>query len=162
MPSYRDPEFLADVVAKARKGSDESRVLENVMARSSERLPVHRTLSGMEGLVGAPPMSYRELERAELTDGSSLRDVLSAANCHDGQAKLALMLLEFLAGSVSGAGGRKFHLVYVGASAPAAEAARLAFPAVKQTIFDPNDDLTGGVVEARQARLPAGEGRLHG
>ena len=66
-----------------------------------------------------------------------LSDEMQSGNCHDGQTKLTLALLEFVQGAAAKHPGAPMHLVYVGASSRASDAVRVAFPAVRQTIFDP-------------------------
>jgi hypothetical protein len=64
-------------------------------------------------------------------------------NCHDGQTKLTLGLLEFIQRVSDERVDKKqpMHLLYVGASSVAADAARIAFPDMRQTIFDPASNM---------------------
>eukprot|EP00873_Tetraselmis_striata_P025534 jgi/Tetstr1/445798/TSEL_033444.t1 len=157
-PSCGGPRFLKSVLARAAgtgpaasaspHGSERAwrAVRANAAAVAathakgdeSARAPVFRTLDEFQRAADPDLAPYEAVAALWLSDGAPAAELPSAANCHDGQTKLALAMLDFL---IRRSSARGDHLVYVGASSVAAEAARLAFPAVHQRVFDPAPDL---------------------
>jgi hypothetical protein len=85
-------------------------------------------------------LSYAYGTQIQLNNGVRFHNEMQSGNCHDGQMKPTLGLLEFLQNvvdSYTDAPMQKMHLLYVGASSVAADAARIAFPLIRQTIYDP-------------------------
>jgi hypothetical protein len=101
---------------------------------------------------GAKLKLYRDLDGIPLPRGSITYEqvmgvpqsrLLSATNCHNGQRKLALSLLEFLAVALEALAGREgvrqedMVLVYAGASGMASVIAAQVFKGVRFLLYDP-------------------------
>eukprot|EP00873_Tetraselmis_striata_P034020 jgi/Tetstr1/454284/TSEL_041203.t1 len=154
MQSCSSPEFIqkARTALRGRRGNDPAAAraadanLESVLrsheGRPGSEVPVYRTVEEFAEVCSPAAPPYHTMSKLRTASGHFLRDELQFGNCHDGQTKLTLTLLEFIQGAVdsarvSGAPDAPMHLVYVGASSVAANAARIAFPGIRQTIFDP-------------------------
>jgi hypothetical protein len=128
--------------------------LKAVQETHTQSLSVYRSLTEFEDFVfqnsndndndNNKLLSYEEGIKLRTTDGKRFFNEMQFGNCHDGQTKLTLGLLEFLKKAVDAYGEYiQMHLVYVGASSVAAYAAMLAFPQIRQTIFDPAENMEG-------------------
>lgn len=107
---------------------------------NGHRVPVYRTVDEFEKECRpSQRLSYDTGVRLRMPSGAKFHDEMKLGNCHDGQTKLTLGLLEFLqrACDSNSKKKRKMHLLYVGASSVAANAAMITFPEIRQTNFDP-------------------------
>lgn len=132
-------EAIALFSGSDQPGADSAiRALRQVRRTHEEPAPLFRSLAEFKRVRPAV-VQYRELASLVVPgQGVKAAALLSSANCHRGQRKLALTLLDFLARVGAREGD---HLVYVGASSFAAHAAAAAFPAVRQTLYDPDRNL---------------------
>lgn len=106
------------------------------VAASFERpLPLVRTV---DEFACEPCVSYEEVER------SVTCSMLSSLNCHNGQRKLTLSLLEFIASAVSQLRCelRDVCIVYAGASGMASVVAASVFPDIQILLYDPDPNTT--------------------
>ena len=122
--------------------------LKAVQKTHDDPIDVYRSMSEFQVVAEAVRddkrlLTYADGTRLKTRDGKRFYDQMQLGNCHDGQMKLTLGLLEFVRDAVDYYESRaprpvpRMHLVYVGASSVAAHAALLAFPDMRQTIFDP-------------------------
>jgi len=110
------------------------RHVRRAVASYDDPLPLARTIEDMD--IPAP-LSYSD------TRVSSLMYDLTVTNCHDGQKKLTMSLLEFVAESLARleCSPEDVLLVYAGASGLAAAVASCVFPGLKLVLFEPSDDV---------------------
>ena len=88
--SCRSPSFLNEVInrlhggtnSKARKAS--ITVLKMILSSYKKPFPIFRTLQGVQQILKAPRIAYKDLGEVTLADGFPLRKAVTAANCHDG------------------------------------------------------------------------------
>jgi hypothetical protein len=101
-------------------------------ATEPAQIRLYRTVDEMQKNAPAAMLSYDDLQRLP-----QLKN-LSAINCHNGQRKLTLSVLEFLALSLEKLGSDKpFILVYAGASGLATTVAATLFPPnVRFVLYD--------------------------
>ncbi len=125
------PKFLARVASSIPSGHALRPYVAAAIATRTSPAPAFRTLDELRTPTQVP--TY-----AELADLPQAR-LLSVANCHNGQLKLTLSVLEFIALSLTklGAAQRDVLVVYAGASGLASVAAATAFPDVRFWLYDP-------------------------
>lgn len=104
------------------------------LASYASPLPMLRTVE--EHLARIPSDGLLPYE--EIDDSSVLR-MLSITNCHDGQRKLTVALVEFIAGALLRfeCDPKDILVVYAGASGLASAVASSMFPGVKMVLYDP-------------------------
>ena len=138
------------VAARDNRSGDVEAALANlrkVDTTYDKPAPLYRTIDDFERICAPSKLSYGDGYRLSMAakkknnGNPKFIDEMQFGNCHDGQTKLILALLEFVQGAVKKFKNAAMHLVYVGASTPAADAVRIAFPSVRQTIFDPADNM---------------------
>ena len=104
----------------------------NVEGETHASIPLFRTLQDW-------PFSHVQDQSYEAVQAVPQAKLLSSMNCHQGQKKLVMALLEFVAISVGQLACRPADvwLVYVGASGMAAAIAASVFPEARFWLFDP-------------------------
>lgn len=123
------------------------RMRDRAMARGLPALADHLD-AAMRTWVAEPLRLYRTVEDCPIEPGlryaelEAARDLrlLSAANCHDGQRKLTMALLEFIAGAVTAlrCAPSDLMVVYAGASGLASAVAATVFPDARFVLYDPD------------------------
>lgn len=90
---------------------------------------------------------------------------LNASNCHNGQRKLAVALVEFVSDALASSSAFSATLVYVGASAAASAAVSKLFPRLRIIMFDyapdlvecrNNNNINGGSRDCLMTRASSG------
>lgn len=133
------PEFLRDI--EARLAGDRPDVAAHVRAAldsHTQPMQLFRTLDELDALFARenlpPPPPYESMA------ADSRVRALSAVNCHNGQKKLVLSVLEFLGVVLADSPpppGSADVVVYAGASGPAAAVAAAVYPGLRILLFDP-------------------------
>ncbi|GAX85153.1 hypothetical protein CEUSTIGMA_g12571.t1 [Chlamydomonas eustigma] len=103
-------------------------------SRNDKPLKLFRTLEDFRTITGSSSLTFKELSEKD-----SVMARLAQKNCHAGQKKLTMSLLEFLGQSTS----RGKVLVYPGASGLAVAIASLVFPDIRFIIYDPHPNTVG-------------------
>lgn len=136
-------QYLEDVKKKLETGSDaEAKVALHVgtAIRSYSRpLKMYRTVEDMKlgNLV-----SYHELEKYNRNPVQNIVRQLSLLNCHDGQRKLVMGMLDFLSTAMHAlkCDQNDVFVVYAGSSGLASAVAAAVFPNIQIILYDPADN----------------------
>lgn len=126
------PEFLARVGASLPRGHALRPYVDAAIATRAAPAPAFRTLDELH--TPTPVPTY-----AQLTDLPQAR-LLSVANCHNGQLKLALSVIEFVSQALTKLAPPQRGdalVVYAGASGLASVVAATVFPDVRFWVYDP-------------------------
>lgn len=126
-------QYKSDVKATIQASVDTHKKIdahfEKAMASYSDPLPLYRTIDEID----IPnPLSY------ETVNQSSTFRKLTLTNCHHGQRKLTMALLEFISSSLTKlrCAPRDVFLVYAGASGLASAVASAVFPGIRMALYD--------------------------
>jgi hypothetical protein len=111
---------------------------------AGKHAPLYRTVEEFEKTCKpSSRLPYAAGSKLLMPPNARFHDEMQLGVCHDGQTKLTLVLLEFVQRVYDNRVDKKrqVHLLYVGASSVAADAVRIAFPDMRQTIYDPASNM---------------------
>lgn len=134
----RSETHIKNIIPSFKKGTSiEKQVLpylEKVISSKNEPIPLKRTL---DELKIDTTLSYSELSASD-----KIRE-MSLFNCHDGQRKLTLGYLEFIAKSIKDlkCSPKDVFIVYAGSSGLACAIALSVFPDLMMAAYDPNPNI---------------------
>jgi hypothetical protein len=123
----------ADVPSPYREAMDHH--FEMALGSYDAPFPLFRSIEDVEAVrITTPPLPY-----AVVNSSPSLRK-LTITNCHDGQRKLTMALLDFLSTSFVRleCAPKDVIVVYAGASGLASAVASTVFPDLRMLLFDPH------------------------